>query len=145
MSFNLIDPVTKPQNVHHIAIARRVLARRRNGHALPAPEPASGGHSGDAALPDAPPVLRVVRHARELVRGDGVSLAGSSSLADRTYLITEADLDNLDRALRDLSDLLAPLNGKDPERYRAGCMLVARLDRVIRRALDRGQSGGDAA
>lgn len=60
-------------------------------------------------------------------------------MTERTYLITEADLENLERAKHDLSDLIAPLRTRDPEAHRQGCMLVARLDRVIGRALKRRQ------
>lgn len=144
---SLIHKETEPQNIRHIDIARRVLApaEDRHGYTLPTSQPAPGRDSRDAAVQDAPPALSVCGPARASWRRLRAEVAGPAALTDRTYTITEADLENIERAKRDLGDLIVSLNAQDPDGFAEGCRLMARLDRVIRRAEAREQPAGDAA
>jgi hypothetical protein len=145
MTFNLTSPVTDPQNIWHIDIARRVLARSEQRYALSPSEPASSGHPGHAAPSDAPPPLGGGERARLAALRARIAAARSAALAEPTYEISERELDELRRAQHELSELIAPLAGRDPERYGRGCKVVARLDRVIRHAQEQGAGrDGDA-
>jgi hypothetical protein len=133
-------PVIDPDRIHIDAIAisraRRFWAPAGGSpYALPASKSASRRHSSDAAVSDPPPSLDLVLHARKLLRGQRVPLARPAAVTGRIYHITDRDVENLDRAMRDLSDLIAPLRTPAGDIHAQACMVVARLDRVIGRVL----------
>lgn len=82
MSYHAADPSYAAQNATHVTLARRFWTPTEGfPHALPASQSASGGHPGDAAVPDAPSALADLRDARKRLRGHGVALAGSAPVA----------------------------------------------------------------
>lgn len=70
---------TERRNAEHVQLARRFWAGREVHDvitALPAPQPAPGGYSGDAAIQDAPAGFASSRDAGIPVGSNGTALAG---------------------------------------------------------------------
>lgn len=67
---------TTQRNNEHVQIARRFWAGRTVSDALPTPQPAPGGHPGNAALSHPAAGFDLGGDARIPVGGDGAALAG---------------------------------------------------------------------
>ena len=84
MSYHAADPSYAAQNATHVTLARRFWTPTEDFYGtrdpLPTSQSASGGHPGDAAVPDAPSPLADLRDARKRLRGHGVALAGSAAV-----------------------------------------------------------------
>ena len=80
MTFHAADPERAALDRAHTSLARRFWTPTEHFYAVPASQSASGGHSGDAAAPDAPPPVADLRLARRRLRGHGSALAGSAAV-----------------------------------------------------------------
>ena len=75
MTFHAADPEHATMQDVAVARARRFWTPKDPAYALPTSQPTPGGHSGHAAISNAPPSLDSLRDARKRLRRLGVSVA----------------------------------------------------------------------